>query len=48
MKKNKQKEIGSIFSDEDLAEIVVLLRNKDFSGWFKSNEGGPYLQEFQD
>ncbi|GAI75684.1 unnamed protein product [marine sediment metagenome] len=42
------KEHLSIFSDEDLAEIVVLLRNKDFSGWFKSSEGGPYLQEFQD
>ena len=45
--KNTWKELGSIFSDEDLSVITDLLRNKDFSGWFKNNEGGPYLREFQ-
>jgi len=49
MEKNPiMKEHLSMFSDEDLAEITDLLKNKDFSGWFKSNEGGHYLQEFQD
>ncbi len=48
MEKTIRKEHSSIFSDEDLAEITDLLKNRDFSGWFKSHEGGPYLREFQD
>jgi len=36
----------SIFSDADLFSITELLK-KDFSGWFKSNDGGPYLREFE-
>jgi len=36
----------SIFSDSDLLTVTELLK-KDFSGWFKSNDGGPYLQEFE-
>lgn len=40
-------ELGSIFSNEDLAQITALLKNKDFSGWFHNNEGGPYLNNFQ-
>ncbi len=36
----------SILSDADLTTITELLK-KDFSGWFKSNDGGPYLQEFE-
>jgi len=36
----------SIFSDSDLLAITELL-TKDFSGWFKSNEGGPYLRQFE-
>ena len=36
----------SILNDSDLVTISELLR-KDFSGWFKSNDGGPYLQEFE-
>src|SRR3990170_5906005 len=36
----------SIFNDADLLSVTELLK-KDFSGWFKSNDGGPYLQEFE-
>jgi len=36
----------SIFTVDDLLQINELLK-RDFSGWFKSNDGGPYLQEFQ-
>lgn len=36
----------SIFSDSDLLAITELLK-KDYSGWFKSNTGGPFLQEFE-
>jgi dTDP-4-amino-4,6-dideoxygalactose transaminase len=36
----------SILSDEDIHQINELLK-KDISGWFKSHDGGPYLQEFQ-
>ncbi len=36
----------SILNDADLAPINELLK-RDFSGWFKSNDGGPYLQEFE-
>ena len=36
-----------MYSDKDVALIIDLLKNKDISGWFKNNEGGPYLQEFQ-
>jgi perosamine synthetase len=36
----------SILNDSDLAPVLELLK-KDFSGWFKSNEGGPYLQQLE-
>jgi len=36
----------SILSDADIASISKLLK-KDISGWFKSNEGGSYLREFE-
>jgi perosamine synthetase len=36
----------SVLDDVDLTSVTELLR-KDFSGWFKSNDGGPYLQEFE-
>jgi len=36
----------SILSDADIASIAELLK-KDISGWFKSNEGGSYLREFE-
>jgi len=31
----------------DWSLVVELLEHKDISGWFKNNDGGPYLQEFQ-
>ena len=36
----------SMLNDSDLAAINDLLK-QDFSGWFKSNDGGPYLREFE-
>ena len=36
----------SIFGDSDLLAVTELLK-KDFSGWFKSSDGGPYLREFE-
>lgn len=36
----------SILNESDMATINELLR-RDFSGWFKSKDGGPYLQEFE-
>ncbi len=36
----------SILDDADLASVTELLK-RDFSGWFKSSEGGRYLQEFE-
>jgi len=36
----------SIFGDADLSLITELLK-KDFSGWFRSHDGGPYLREFE-
>jgi perosamine synthetase len=35
-----------MLNDSDLDVINNLLK-QDFSGWFKSNDGGPYLQEFE-
>jgi len=35
-----------MLNDSDLAVINDLLK-QDFSGWFKSNDGGPYLREFE-
>lgn len=36
----------SIFSNADLSLVSELLK-KDISGWFRSNDGGPYLREFE-
>jgi len=36
----------SMLNDSDMAAINELLK-RDFSGWFKSNDGGPYMQEFE-
>ncbi len=36
-----------MFSNLDWSPVLDLLKNKDISGWFKSNEGGQYLREFQ-
>lgn len=36
-----------MYEPEDIAKITELLTKGDISGWFKSNDGGPYLQEFQ-
>jgi len=36
----------SVFSDADLFAITELLKG-DFSGWFKSNDGGAYLRELE-
>lgn len=44
---NKTNWLGEVFSEEDLAKIIDLLKNKDFSGWFGNNTGGPYMREFE-
>lgn len=36
-----------MYSDNEIVKINDLILNGDISGWFKSNDGGPYLQEFQ-
>jgi dTDP-4-amino-4,6-dideoxygalactose transaminase len=36
----------SLLDDSDMVVINELLE-KDFSGWFKSKDGGPYLQELE-
>ena len=37
----------STLKELNLEIVFNLLRNEDISGWFKNNNGGPYLQKFE-
>lgn len=45
---NKANLLGRIFNKKDLAKIIDLLENKDFSGWFGNNTGGTYLRKLEE